>query len=159
MRVQQRNSYTAKHLERIERAEREDMTVVSIQTVTEGIAYGKRVCIRTHENEDNVQTKQYWVLICCFPTCSCDDYWKHHWYKQLFLPCKHQYWVFKNIFRLDIQSNLLVIQPVWTVAELNDVLERQTTISCKVSLSTTLRLLSDIWWQSSRLRNSRDRRR
>ena len=128
VRVRQRNSYTAKHLERMERAEREDMTVVSIQTVMEGNAYGKRLCIRTHEREDNIQTKEYWVQICCFPTCSCDDYWKHHWYKHRYLPCKHQYWVFKNVFRLNIQENLLVLQPVWTVAELNDVLERQTTI-------------------------------
>jgi hypothetical protein len=77
----------------------------------------------------SVKIMEYWVQIFCFPTCTCDNFWKHHWYKQSFLLCKHLYWVFKHIFHLEIWTNLLIIQPVWTVGELKDVLARETDLA------------------------------
>jgi hypothetical protein len=126
--IRLRSTITGSHRERIERAEREEMRVISEETVTEGNAFGKRFCVRTHENEENVQTKEYWVQICCFPTCSCQDYYDHHWKRSSFLLCKHLYWVLKNVFGLNIESNLAVIQPVWTVGELKEVLAGQAVI-------------------------------
>lgn len=125
-RIRHRSVITINHLQRIERAEQQEMIVISEQTVTEGNAFGMRFCVRTHENEDTPLYKEYWVQICCFPTCSCDDYWQHHWYKSSFLLCKHLYWILKNVFHLEIRTNLLIIQPVWTVAELKCVLDRYT---------------------------------
>ena len=42
--------------------------------------------------------------------------------------CKHLYWVLKNVFGLNIELNLAVIQPVWTVGELKEVLAGQAVI-------------------------------
>jgi hypothetical protein len=128
-RIRQRNAITNEHLKRIERAELQEMRVISDCTITQGNAFGRLLCIWSHENEGSLQTKEYWVQICCFPTCSCDDFSQHHWYKQSFLLCKHLYWVYKNIFCLEICTNLLLIQPVWTVGELKKVLEQDTEMS------------------------------
>jgi hypothetical protein len=101
-RIRQRTFIIGKHLKRIEKAEQEEMTVVAEEIVLQGNAYGRRFRIRSHENDETLPTVDYWVQICCFPTCSCEDYFRHHGYSCSFLLCKHLYWVFKHIFCLDI---------------------------------------------------------
>jgi hypothetical protein len=127
--IQHRSLITAKHLKRIERAEQQVMRVISEQTLLKGNAFGKRFHIWSHEKGDKLLRGDYWVQICCFPTCFCEDYLQHHGFLSSFLLCKHLYWVFKNIFCLEIQTNLLIIQPVWTVAKLQGVLARQTNMA------------------------------
>jgi hypothetical protein len=127
--IWQRSFITGKHLKRIERTEKQVMRVISEQTVSNGNAFGKHFRIWSHKNGDKLLRGDYWVQICCFPTCTCEDYFQHHGFRSSFLLCKHLYWVFKNIFRLDIQTNLLIIQPVLTVAELEGMLARQTNMA------------------------------
>jgi hypothetical protein len=48
--IGQRSFITSKHLKRIERAEQQVMRVISEQTVLNGNAFGKCLCIRSHKN-------------------------------------------------------------------------------------------------------------
>jgi hypothetical protein len=100
--IRQRSVITMNHLIRTKKAERQEMRVISEETVTERNACGKQFCICTHQNEEKVQTKEYWVQICCFPTCSCEDYYDQHWKRSSFLLCKHVYCVIKNVLSLNI---------------------------------------------------------
>jgi hypothetical protein len=52
--IRQRRVITGNHHKRIERAEQEEMRVILEETVTEGNAFGKRFCVCTHKNEENV---------------------------------------------------------------------------------------------------------
>jgi hypothetical protein len=57
-RIRQCNAITNEHLKRIKRAESQEMRVISDCTITQGNAFGWQLCIWSHENEDNLQTKE-----------------------------------------------------------------------------------------------------
>lgn len=123
----QRLKDTVEVLKRIKSAEKDEMRVLTERDVSQGNGFGKQFCLVTHEN-DGKPTRNYWIQICCFPCCSCDDFYTRHTRGKPYLPCKHLFWIFKNIFGLDLHTSLVVKQPIWTIGEVSEILLRQRLI-------------------------------
>lgn len=121
----QRTGLTSQNLKRIASANQESMSLICEKTVTLGNRWGMQYQIRTHEENEALKSS-YWVQICCFPCCSCDDFFKSHSHKRPYLTCKHLYWVYKNVFGLDLLQSSVVNQPVLSIGEI------QTLISGRV---------------------------
>ena len=118
----QRFTQTSSHFTRIQSAETQRMSVIMEKDITRGNGWGKQILVQNHEGD--ISTSQYWVQVCIFPCCSCEDFWRRHSHSKPYLPCKHIFWVYKNIFHLDLHNSTLVNQPILTVREVQLILER-----------------------------------
>lgn len=116
-----RSTDSSAHLSRVVSATREIMRIVAQRQVHHGNGTGKQFCIATHEH-DNLPPKRYWVQICCFPSCSCDDFFRRHTRGKSYQACKHIYWVYKNVGRLDLTSSFIVKQPILSLTEVQSLL-------------------------------------
>ena len=123
----QRQLDSAEFLKKKRSATVEVMRKVDEVTVIHGNGWGKQICIATHENDPRL-AKRYWVQICVFPCCSCPDFFKRHTTNKSYMPCKHLLWTFRNTFRLDLGSSLIVKQPVLTISEVMELIGRQVVI-------------------------------
>lgn len=101
------------------------MTIRGEWEVSTGNGWGKQFKLRTHEN---LRTpNNYFVQVCIFPSCSCPDFYNCHSRRQPFMPCKHLYWVYQTVFKLDVEESTLTSQAILTVGEVRLILERQQT--------------------------------
>ena len=92
--------------------------------ITEGNGWGKQLLVQNYV-QDSMKLSQYWVQVCIFPSCSCEDFWRRHSHSKPYLPCKHIFWVYKNRFHLDLHNSTLVNQPILTVGEVQYIIQRQ----------------------------------
>ncbi|KAL3675169.1 hypothetical protein R1sor_025117 [Riccia sorocarpa] len=107
---------------RLQSARTTTMMLSGEWTVTEGNGYGKVFRISTHLDED---IRNYLVQLCCFPACSCGDFFERESRLRTFFPCKHLYWVYMNILGLRPGSSIMH-QPVFSRLELDILLSMQT---------------------------------
>lgn len=118
----QRLNLTPENVKRINSALSETMSVLVQNKISSGNGWGSQFLILTNTLEHSMATK-YWVQICCFPTCSCDDFYKRHSSNRPYLTCKHIYWVYRSVFGLDLMKSTLVNQPILSVSEVQTLLD------------------------------------
>jgi len=112
---------TLEQEKRVLASSNEEMRVVQHREVLSGTGFGKQLLIATHESNGQI-LKRYWIQICCFPCCSCDDFYKRHTRGKAYMACKHLFWVYKNIFCMELKSNMVVRQPVLTIGEVQELI-------------------------------------
>lgn len=120
-RVRSRACLSAEHLKRIKSSEEETKRVITEKSVDGGNGWGKQVLIGCHELDGRIP-RRYWVQICCFPSCSCDDFFKGHTHNVAYVPCKHIYWVFRIRCSWRIRLETHLSHPVLTVGEVRQLL-------------------------------------
>ncbi|KAL3686650.1 hypothetical protein R1sor_009224 [Riccia sorocarpa] len=108
--------------DRLERAITTTMLRTETWVISEGNGYGKRYKICTHVQ--SAEPNHYIVQICYFPCCSCDDFFQRETRRNTFVPCKHMYWVYLNIFGLSL-NEVFIHQPVFTRDELDKLLSME----------------------------------
>ncbi|KAL3690167.1 hypothetical protein R1sor_016476 [Riccia sorocarpa] len=98
------------------------MMLTGSWSVIEGNGYGRMYRIFTHLNAD---IRSYIVQLCCFPTCSCEDFFERESRRSTYLPCKHIYWVYMNILGLRPDANIMH-QPVFSRNEVDKLVSMET---------------------------------
>ncbi|KAL3686620.1 hypothetical protein R1sor_009194 [Riccia sorocarpa] len=91
--------------------------------IHEGNGCGKMFRVSTHLHAD---VRNYIVQICCFPTCSCQDFFERETLRKTYCPCKHLYWVYFKVLGLSPNINL-VHQLIFLKKELELIILYQTT--------------------------------
>ncbi|KAL3702249.1 hypothetical protein R1sor_020271 [Riccia sorocarpa] len=102
---------------KLERARSSQIRVLFSWTITTGNGYGKLFKILSGTDPGRI----YIVQICCFPACSCQDFWEREVRRSTFTPCKHIYWVYLEVLRIDPLSQR-IHQPVHTLEEVDSML-------------------------------------
>ena len=125
LKCRRKKHLTTKNIERIRLSEKEQMRVLSVKNVTTGNGWGRQYLIETHLQVQSRPCK-YWVQICCFPCCSCPDFYGRHTYRQPFMTCKHLYWVYKNAFGVDIRDDSLVHQAILSLTDVQAFMKRDS---------------------------------
>ena len=118
---QNRASDSSAHVSRVQSAKLQRMRILHEIPIHTGNGAGKQYLIATHE-DDNLPPKRYWVQICCFPSCSCEDFYRRHTRGKSYQACKHILWVYKTVGGLDLPSSFIVKQPILTLREVQDLL-------------------------------------
>ncbi|KAL3681543.1 hypothetical protein R1sor_024499 [Riccia sorocarpa] len=90
--------------------------------IHEGNGCRKMFRVSTHLHAD---VRNYIVQICCFPTCSCQDFFEMETLRNSYIPCKHLYWVYFKVLGLSPNINL-VHQPIFSKKELELIISYQT---------------------------------
>ncbi|KAL3686639.1 hypothetical protein R1sor_009213 [Riccia sorocarpa] len=75
-------------MNRLQSARTTTMLLTGQWEVREGNGYRKMFQISTHLGAD---MRRYIVQLCCFPTCSCEDFFTRETHVKTFTPCKHIY--------------------------------------------------------------------
>ncbi|KAL3683469.1 hypothetical protein R1sor_001491 [Riccia sorocarpa] len=117
-RCRQKTTPSTSCLKRLERARSSQMRLIQtweVPTVTGTANFSS--------GENPSDQRHYIVRVCCFPSCSCKDFWEREVRLQTYVACKHIYWVFLNVFGL-LPSADKIHQPVLTLEEV-DVLMGQ----------------------------------
>ncbi|KAL3686541.1 hypothetical protein R1sor_009115 [Riccia sorocarpa] len=109
-------------MNRLQSARTTTMLLTGQWEVREGNGYGKMFQISTHLGAD---MRRYIVQLCCFPTCSCEDFFTRETQVKTFTPCKHIYWVYLNVLGVNPQCKL-IHQPVLTKIEVEKLLSMQS---------------------------------
>jgi len=100
--------------------------VLSERDVFQGNGRGSQISVITHEK--NGLDRIYWIQIYVFPCCSCADFVNRHNRGRPYLACKHIFWVYMTVYRLDLQSSALIMQGMLTVGEVTEILNRRIRI-------------------------------
>ncbi|KAL3692942.1 hypothetical protein R1sor_006593 [Riccia sorocarpa] len=99
----QKSTPSVSCLRRLERARSASIRVLHSWNVSNGNGYGMLFHVASGESPDE---RIHIVRICCFPACSCQDFWERETGLRTYVPCKHIYWVFLNIFRYDANQKM-----------------------------------------------------
>ncbi|KAL3702434.1 hypothetical protein R1sor_020456 [Riccia sorocarpa] len=109
-------------MKRLQSARTTTMLLTGQWEVREGNGYGKMFQISTHLGAD---MRRYIVQLCCFPTCSCEDFFIRETGVKTFTSCKHIYWVYLNVLGVNPQCKL-IHQPVFSKIEVETLLSMQS---------------------------------
>ncbi|KAL3680346.1 hypothetical protein R1sor_023302 [Riccia sorocarpa] len=107
---------------KLQRARTTTMMLTGSWSVSEGNGYGRMYRISTHLNAD---VRSYIVQLCCFPTCSCGEFFERESRRSSFFPCKHIYWIYLNVLGLRPDANIMH-QPVFSKNEVDKLVSMET---------------------------------
>lgn len=119
--VQNRGVLSSEHVKRIRSSKEDCMRLISENIVEDGNGWGKQILVGTHETDGKLP-KQYWIQICCFRACSCDDFFNRHMRNWAYVPCKHLYWVFRSQYNLSVRADVEISQPVLSLKRVRNIL-------------------------------------
>ena len=93
------------------------------------IVYGHNVVVRNEHVEFTMSTEgctqatgTYLVVVCSFPSCTCEDFQKRAHDGKKYMPCKHLYFIYTNQLGLDVVHQKFVHQAALTRRELHQAL-------------------------------------